>query len=132
MKIIGNLQSFTLERSLLYKWFNARAILLLLLAACFIASVLTIFDCINIIRFFVAFFCFGILNRRPLLIFLGLAFLSPRHVHDLLNRFFAQWNLLAYLSIGLALELFYGRSPKKGPIKDYKVNKNTKRDLIFR
>lgn len=109
------------------KRFNARAILLLLLAACFIASAFIpdfwIMVNYNLV-FFVAFFCFGILNRRPLLIFLGLAFLSP-YVHDLLNLDFAQWNLFSGIFlIGLALELFYGRSEKKGLTKDYKVNKN--------
>ena len=109
------------------KRFNARAFLLLLLAACFIASAFIpdfwIMVNYNLV-FFVAFFCFGILNKRPLLIFLGLAFLSP-YVHDLLNLDFAQWNLFSGIFlIGLALELFYGRSPKKGLTKDYKVNKN--------
>ena len=79
------------------KRFNARAFLLLLLAACFIASAFIpdfwIMVNYNLV-FFVAFFCFGILNRRPLLIFLGLAFLSP-YVHDLLNLDFAQWNLFS-------------------------------------
>ena len=99
------------------KRFNARAFLLLLLAACFIASAFIpdfwIMVNYNLV-FFVAFSCFGILNRRPLLIFLGLAFLSP-YVHDLLNLDFAQWNLFSGIFlIGLALELFYGRSQKKG------------------
>ena len=67
---------------------------------------------------------FGILNRRPLLIFLGLAFLSP-YVHDLLDLDFAQWNLFSGIFlIGLALELLYGNRQKKGLTKDYKVNKN--------
>ena len=78
--------------------FNLRSFLLFLLAACFIASAFIpdfwIMVNYNLV-FFVAFFCFGILNRRPLLVFLG-----------------------------LALELFYGRSQKKGLTKDYKVNKN--------
>ena len=68
--------------------FNLRSFLLLLLAACFIASAFIpdfwIMVNYNLV-FFVAFFCFGILNRRPLLIFLGLAFLSPFYVHDLLD-----------------------------------------------
>ena len=107
--------------------FNLRSFLLLLLAACFIASAFIpdfwIMVNYNLV-FFVAFFCFGILNRRPLLVFLGLAFLSP-YVHDLLNLDFAQWNLFSGIFlIGLALELFYGRSQKKGLTKDYKVNKN--------
>ena len=98
------------------KRFNARAFLLLLLAACFIASAFIpdfwIMVNYNLV-FFVAFFCFGILNRRPLLIFLGLAFLSP-YVHDLLNLDFAQWNLFSGIFlIGLALELFYGRSEER-------------------
>ena len=95
------------------KRFNARAFLLLLLAACFIASAFIpdfwIMVNYNLV-FFVAFFCFGILNRRPLLIFLGLAFLSP-YVHDLLD-------------LDLALEFLYGNRQKKGLTKDYKVNKN--------
>ena len=74
--------------------------------------------------FFVAFFCFGILNRRPLLIFLGLAFLSP-YVHDLLDLDFAQWNLFSGIFlIGLALEFLYGNRQRKGLTKNYKVNKN--------
>ena len=85
-----------------------RSFLLLLLAACFIASAFIpdfwIMVNYNLV-FFLAFFCFGILNRRPLLIFLGLAFLSP-YVHDLLNLDFAQWNLFSGIFlIGLALEL---------------------------
>lgn len=96
--------------------FNLRSFLLLLLAACFIASAFIpdfwIMVNYNLV-FFLAFFCFGILNRRPLLIFLGLAFLSP-YVHDLLNLDFAQWNLFSGIFlIGLALELLYGRSQKK-------------------
>ena len=67
---------------------------------------------------------FGILNRRPLLIFLGLAFLSP-YVHDLLDLDFAQRNLFSGIFlIGLALEFLYGNRQKKGLTKDYKVNKN--------
>ena len=105
------------------KRFNLRTFLLLLLAACFIVSAFIpdfwIMVNYNLV-FFVAFFCFGILNRRPLLIFLGLAY-----VHDLLDLDFAQWNLFSGIFlIGLALELFYGRSQKKGLTKDYKVNKN--------
>ena len=107
--------------------FNLRSFLLLLLAACFIASAFIpdfwIMVNYNLV-FFVAVICFGILNRRPLLIFLGLAFLSP-YVHDLLDLDFAQWNLFSGIFlIGLALELLYGRSQKKGLTKDYKVNKN--------
>ena len=107
--------------------FNLRSFLLFLLAACFIASAFIpdfwIMVNYNLV-FFVAVICFGILNRRPLLIFLGLAFLSP-YVHDLLDLDFAQWNLFSGIFlIGLALELLYGRSQKKGLTKDYKVNKN--------
>ena len=107
--------------------FNLRSFLLLLLAACFIASAFIpdfwIMVNYNLV-FFVAFFCFGILNRRPLLIFLGLAFLSP-YVHDLLDLDFAQWNLFSGIFlIGLALEFLYGNRQKKGLTKDYKVNKN--------
>ncbi len=103
--------------------FNLRSFLLLLLAACFIASAFIpdfwIMVNYNLV-FFLAFFCFGILNRRPLLIFLGLAFLSP-YVHDLLNLDFAQWNLFSGIFlIGLALELLYGRSQKKDLTKDFK------------
>ena len=107
--------------------FNLRSFLLLLLAACFIASAFIpdfwIMVNYNLV-FFVAVICFGILNRRPLLIFLGLAFLSP-YVHDLLDLDFAQWNLFSGIFlIGLALEFLYGNSQKKGLTKDYKVNKN--------
>ena len=74
--------------------------------------------------FFVAFFCFGILNRRALLICPGWTFLSP-YVHDLLDLDFAQWNLFSGIFlIGLALEFLYGNRQKKGLTKDYKVNKN--------
>ena len=88
--------------------FNLRSFLLFLLAACFIASAFIpdfwIMVNYNLV-FFVAFFCFGILNRRPLLIFLGLAFLSP-YVHDLLNLDFAQWNLFSGIFlIGLAFRV---------------------------
>lgn len=101
--------------------FNLRSFLLFLLAACFIASAFIpdfwIMVNYNLV-FFVAFFCFGILNRRPLLIFLGLAFLSP-YVHDLLNLDFAQWNLFSGIFlIGLALEFLLGNNQKKGLTKD--------------
>ena len=107
--------------------FNLRSFLLFLLAACFIASAFIpdfwIMVNYNLV-FFVAVICFGILNRRPLLIFLGLAFLST-YVHDLLNLDFAQWKLFSGIFlIGLALELLYGNRQKKGLTKDYKVNKN--------
>ena len=107
--------------------FNLRSFLLFLLAACFIASAFIpdfwIMVNYNLV-FFAAFFCFGILNRRPLLIFLGLAFLSP-YVHDLSDLDFAQWNLFSGIFlIGLALEFLYGNRQKKGLTKDYKVNKN--------
>ena len=113
------------------KRFNARAILLLLLAACFIASAFIpdfwIMVNYNLV-FFVAFFCFGILNRRPLLIFLGLAFLSP-YVHDLLNLDFAQWNLFSGIFlIGLALELVVKR---RVSLKTIRLIRTTKKDLIF-
>ena len=115
--------------------FNLRSFLLLLLAACFIASAFIpdfwIMVNYNLV-FFVAFFCFGILNRRPLLIFLGLAFLSP-YIHDLLDLDFAQWNLFSGIFlIGLALELLYGRSQKKGLTKDtIRSIRTTKKDHIF-
>lgn len=107
--------------------FNLRSFLLLLLAACFIASAFIpdfwIVVNYNLV-FFGAFFSFGILNKRPLIVFLGLAFLSP-YVHDLLNLDFAQWNLFSGIFlIGLALEFLYGNRQKKGLTKDYKVNKN--------
>lgn len=107
--------------------FNLRFFLLLLLAACFIASAFIpdfwIMVNYNLI-FFSAFFSFGILNKRPLIVFLGLAFLSP-YVHDLLNLDFAQWNLFSGIFlIGLALEFLLGNNQKKGLTKDYKVNKN--------
>ena len=64
------------------------------------------------------------MNKRPLIVFLGLAFLSP-YVHDLLNLDFAQWNLFSGIFlIGLALEFLLGNNQKKGLTKDYKVNKN--------
>ena len=107
--------------------FNLRSFLLFLLAACFIASAFIpdfwIMVNYNLV-FFAAFFSFGILNKRPLIVFLGLAFLSP-YVHDLLNLDFAQWNLFSGIFlIGLALEYFLGNNQKKGLTKDYKVNKN--------
>ena len=107
--------------------FNLRSFLLFLLAACFIASAFIpdfwIMVNYNLV-FFAAFFSFGILNKRPLIVFLGLAFLSP-YVHDLLNLDFAQWNLFSGIFlIGLALEFFLGNNQKKGLTKDYKVNKN--------
>ena len=107
--------------------FNLRSFLLLLLAACFIASAFIpdfwIMVNYNLV-FFAAFFSFGILNKRPLIVFLGLAFLSP-YVHDVLNLDFAQWNLFSGIFlIGLALEFFLGNNQKKGLTKDYKVNKN--------
>ena len=116
------------------KRFNARAILLLLLAACFIASAFIpdfwIMVNYNLV-FFVAFFCFGILNKRPLLIFLGLAFLSP-YVHDLLNLDFAQWNLFSGIFlIGLALELFMVVVKRRGSLKTIRLIRTTKKDLIF-
>ena len=102
--------------------FNLRSFLLLLLAACFIASAFIpdfwIMVNYNLV-FFVAFFCFGILNRRPLLIFLGLAFLSP-YVHDLLDLDFAQWNLFSGIFlIGLA------------SLKTIRSIRTTKKDHIF-
>ncbi|WP_294051603.1 hypothetical protein [Streptococcus sp.] len=107
--------------------FNVWTCFLLLLAASFIASAFIpdfwIMVNYNLI-FFLVFFSFGILNKRPLLIFLGLAFLSP-YVHDLLDLDFAQWNLFSGIFlIGLALEFLYGNRQKKGLTKDYKVNKN--------
>lgn len=109
------------------KRFNAWTFLLLILAACFIASAFIpdfwIMVNYNLI-FFSVFFSFGILNKRPLIVFLGLAFLSP-YVHDLLNLDFAQWNLFSGIFlIGLALEFLLGNNQKKGLTKDYKVNKN--------
>ena len=109
------------------KRFNAQTFFLLVLAACFIASAFIpdfwIMVNYNLI-FFSAFFSFGILNKRPLIVFLGLAFLSP-YVHDVLNLDFAQWNLFSGIFlIGLALEFLFGSNQKKGLTKDYKVNKN--------
>ena len=109
------------------KRFNARTFFLLILAACFIASAFIpdfwIMVNYNLI-FFSAFFSLGILNKRPLIVFLGLAFLSP-YVHDVLNLDFAQWNLFSGIFlIGLALEFLFGNNQKKGLTKDYKVNKN--------
>lgn len=109
------------------KRFNAWTLVLLILAACFIASAFIpdfwIMVNYNLI-FFLTFFSFGILNKRPLIVFLGLAFLSP-YVHDLLNLDFAQWNLfIGIFLIGLALEFLFGNNQKKGLTKDYKVNTN--------
>lgn len=109
------------------KRFNAWTFVLLILAACFIASAFIpdfwIMVNYNLI-FFLAFFSFGILNKRPLIVFLGLAFLSP-YVHDLLNLDFAQWNLFSgVILIGLVLEFLFGSHQKKGLTKDYKVNIN--------
>ena len=108
------------------KRFNARAFLLLLLAACFIASAFIpdfwIMVNYNLV-FFVAFFCFGILNKRPLLIFLGLAFLSP-YIHDLLNLDFAQWNLFSGI-------FFMAVVKRKALLKTIRLIRTTKRDLIF-
>lgn len=60
------------------KRFNACTLVLLILAACFIASAFIpdfwIMVNYNLI-FFLTFFSFGILNKRPLIVFLGLAFL---------------------------------------------------------
>ncbi len=109
------------------KRFNVQPFFLLILAACFIASAFIpdFWQLINYnLIFLLVFFSFGILNKRPLLIFLGLAFLSP-YLHDLLNLDFAQWNLFSGIFlIGLALEFIFGSHQKKGLTKDYKVNKN--------
>lgn len=106
---------------------NVWTFVLLILATCFIASAFIpdFWQLINYnLIFLLVFFSFGILNKRPLLIFLGLAFLSP-YLHDLLNLDFAQWNLFSGIFlIGLALEFLFGSHQKKGLTKDYKVNKN--------
>jgi len=107
--------------------FNAWTFVLLILAACFIASAFIpdFWQLINYnLIFLLVFFSFGILNKRPLLIFLGMAFLSP-YLHDLLNIDFAQWDLFSGIFLmGLALEFLFGSHQKKGLTKDYKVNKN--------
>ena len=86
--------------------FNAWTFVLLILAACFIASAFIpdFWQLINYnLIFLLVFFSFGILNKRPLLIFLGMAFLSP-YLHDLLNIDFAQWDLFSGIFLmGLAL-----------------------------
>lgn len=107
--------------------FNAGVITLLIIAAYFIATAFIpdLYLAFNYkLILALLFVLLSWQSKGKFLFFLGMAFLSP-YIHDLLNLDFAQWNLFSGIFlIGLALELFYGRSQKKGLTKDYKVNKN--------